>query len=335
MAESKNSKRVIFRPGEQKKFLLDVKEKIGGSWKNIAESLGVHPRTVSAWRNEENSLTFGALSILCELASCSMPSNIGVRDQYWYVGMAAQKGGVANYKINGKVGGDEKHRKEQWRKWWDDEGKLKLPQTKAKKVHIPEFSEEFAEFIGIILGDGGINKNQITITLNSVDDKEYSQFVESLVKNLFHIPIGTYQSLHALAKRLVISRTALVDYLTSDLVGLEKGNKVKQQVDIPQWVRSNEEYTKACIRGLLDTDGCVIIHRYQSKGKRYSYKKIGFTSHSYPLLRSVSAILSHLSIGHRVMKNQWEIRIEAQEEVRKYFQIIGTHNPKHLKRYKL
>jgi hypothetical protein len=36
-----------------------------------------------------------------------------------------------------------------------------------------------------------------------------------------------------------------------------------------------------------------------------------------------------------MMKNGWDIRIEARKDVEKYFQMVGTHNPKHLKRYKV
>ncbi len=331
MAESKNSKRVIFRPGEQKRFLLEVKEKIDVSWKSIAESLGVNPRTVSAWRNEENSLTFGALSILCELASFPIPADIEVRDQYWYVGMAAKKGGMVNYKINGKVGGDEKHRKEQWQKWWDDKGKFKLPQTKARTVSLPSSSEKLAEFIGIILGDGGVTRNQITITLHKEDDKEYSKFVKHLIGELFSVIPGEYIIPEKEAKRLVISRRLLVEYLGT--LGIKRGSKVKNQVDIPGWILTNTKYKKACLRGLIDTDGCIILHKYRSKGRIYRYKKISLTNRAYPLLLSASSILTKLGIQHRITKNCFEIRIEAQSEVEKYFQYVGTNNPKHLSRY--
>lgn len=114
---------------------------------------------------------------------------------------------------------------------------------------------------------------------------------------------------------------------------VEKGNKVRQQVDIPEWVKKKRPYAIACLRGLIDTDGCVIIHRYRSRGKLYRYGKIGYTSRSFPLLTAASGILSELGIGHRMMKGGYDIRIEAMEEVKKYFQIVGTSNPKHLKRY--
>jgi intein/homing endonuclease len=198
----------------------------------------------------------------------------------------------------------------------------------------PEFSEELAEFVGIMLGDGGMSEHQMTVTLHRVTDKAYSLYVRRLIKKLFGLKAGIYCDRQFLADSIVISRTNLVKY-SMERLGLKKGNKVRQQVDIPLWVKGNERYRVACLRGLVDTDGCVILHKYLSKGKAYCYKKIGFTSRSYPLLSSVSTILLGIGIRHRIMKNGWDIRIEAREEVEKYFRVVGTSNPKHWKRYKM
>ena len=83
----------------------------------------------------------------------------------------------------------------------------------------------------------------------------------------------------------------------------------------------------------MDTDGCVVIHRYKSKGKIYCYKKLSFTSRSLPLLNSVKNILTELKIKNRITKDNYEIRIDAKKDVKRYFDIIGSHNPKHIMRY--
>jgi intein/homing endonuclease len=272
---------------------------------------------------------------ICQERCADIPKGISVKERYWYVSKGASAGGRAILEKYGSVGGDPEYRKKKWREWWEKEGKFhpsKITQPLSFKK--PAFSKDLAEFVGIILGDGGISRNQITVSLNRVTDREYSIFVRKLIQKLFDIPMGLYVSKRSLVDRIVISRTALVSYLT-DVLGLMNGNKVRQQVDVPEWVMRNQSYAISCVRGLIDTDGCIIIHRYLSKGKEYHYKKIGFTSRSHPLLRSVSVILSDLRIKHRMMKNGWDIRIEARKDVEKYFQMVGTHNPKHLKRYKV
>jgi transcriptional regulator with XRE-family HTH domain len=334
MAESSNSKRVIFPPGEQKKFLEQAREKLGLDLKTLARLVGTGVRNLSTWQQEKGTMTLFAVERLCEEAELPFPQSVEVKESFWYTVEAAKKGGKARYEKYGVVALDEKKRKQKWREWWEREGQYKeLPITKPLPFQKPEFSKELAEFIGILLGDGGISDYQITITLNSVDDKEYSQFVEQLVNNLFHIPVGTYQHTHDLARRIVISRIGLVEHLTSDLIGLYKGNKITNQVDIPPWIMANKDFQKACMRGLMDTDGGVVIHRYRSNGKMYQYKKLSFTSRSYPLLLGASQILANLGIQHRITKNRCDIRVESQKEVEKYFLQIGSSNPKHTTRY--
>lgn len=258
---------------------------------------------------------------------------VTIRDPYWYTTKGASVGGMATVKKYGRVGGDEIYRKEKWRDWWQKEGRFKPSKIiRPSPFKKSSFSEELAEFVGIVLGDGGISEHQVTVTLNGVTDKKYLTFVKNLIKKLFCVPIGFYADKRSFACRVVISRKALVDYLV-DVVGLKRGNKVRQQVDIPVWIKENRRYSIACVRGLIDTDGCAIIHQYFSKGKKYRYKKVGFTSRSYPLLKSVSDTLFDLKIKNRISKDGWNVRIEARKDVERYFELVGTNNPKHRGRF--
>lgn len=335
MAELLNSKRVFFPKGKQQEFLLQSKEQLCVTWQEIAEISGTSLRNLNDWRNEKISMSFVAMEKICKKRKCTIPRRMTVKDAYWYVTKGAKAGGKAIVKKYGIVGGDQEYRRKKWREWWEKEGKFRPSKiTQPLPFKKPKFSEELAEFVGILLGDGGISEHQITITLNSVTDKEYLKFVQKLIKKLFQIPVGFYSHNHSLARRIVISRTALVEYLI-DTIGLKQGNKVKQQIEIPQWIKGNRQYSIVCVRGLIDTDGCIIIHRYLSKGKRYCYKKVSFTNRSYPLIQSVSDILSNIGIKNRIVKDKWDVRIEARKDVEKYFKAVGTHNPKHLNRYKM
>lgn len=335
MAEQLNIKRAIFPKGEQSRFLFQSKEQFFGTWNALAEVSGISKRNLFDWRNERFSMSLFAVKQICKRRKIELPMNIIVKEAYWFLKRGAVGGGKAIVKKYGIVGGDQEHRKKKWREWWEREGKFKSSEiTRALSFKKPKFSKDLAEFVGIMLGDGGINKYQFTITLNTLTDKKYSKFVQNLSKNLFEVPVGVCLNKKFLAERIIVSRVALMSFLV-DTVGLEKGNKVKQQVDIPSWIKDDKGYYVACLRGLIDTDGCIILHKYFSKGKEYCYKKIGFTSRSHPLLRSVSEILMILGIKHRTMKNGWDIRIEARKDVEKYFQVVGTHNSKHLERYKI
>jgi len=334
MAESLNSKRAVFPTGKQKDFLLNAKESLCVDWNELAGICGTSPRNLNDWKNEKISMSSIAVERICKKRKCAIPKEIILKDAYWYVTKGAKAGGEAIVRKYGSVGGDPEYRKKKWWEWWEKEGKLHPPKImQALPFAKPDFSEDLAEFVGIILGDGGMSTHQITVTLHRVTDREYSLFVRALIYGLFEITAGEYKNKDCLADSIVISRIGLVEYCTETL-GLKRGNKVKQQVDIPEWIRKNILYGVACLRGLIDTDGCVILHRYISGGKEYGYPKLDFTSMSVPLLKSASSILSQLEIRHRMTKNGFSLRIESQEMVKRYFQLVGTHNPKHLKRYK-
>lgn len=152
-----------------------------------------------------------------------------------------------------------------------------------KPINRPQKSALLAEFFGIMLGDGGVSAYQIMITLNRFDDAEYILFVSNVVDTLFDIkPKVRMYSENSITKsvgRIEISRRDLVEFLTQN--GLVLGNKVRQQATVPKWILENKEYRIACLRGLIDTDGCVYKNTYIVSGKMYTYKKLLFQIDRY------------------------------------------------------
>lgn len=334
MAESFKCKRARFPKGKQGEFILDAKERLSLTWKELSEILGISTRNLIDWKNEKISLPIGAVKIICKKTNRSIPKDINILDRYWYTKKGARKGGMAVLKKYGKIGGDENIRKKKWKEWWEKEGKfLDGRITSPWSFKKPEKNAELAEFVGIVLGDGGISKKQVTITLHRITDSEYAKYVKRLVKNLFVVEMGVYENPRYLANDLSISRVELVEYLVKE-VGLKIGNKLKNQADIPVWIKNDKNFCAACLRGLVDTDGSVFTHQYVSKGKKYGYTKMSYCSRSATLLKSASMILKDLDISHRITKNGFEIRIESQGDLKKYFLLIGSNNPKHLKKIK-
>ena len=332
MAEPVNSKRVEFSKGFQNKFILSVQKKTSLGANDLARLVGVHRRTVTDWRREKFLITFGALRKLCKRAGLSMPSNIKIKDQFWYISKGAKKGGRSLIRKYGRVPVDPEYRKEKWRQRWERVGRFdpnSIPNV-SLPFRNPKPSSELAEFFGIMMGDGGMTSRQISITLHHIDDLEYCHYVVKLIEKLFKvIPSVTHVSSKSINK-IEVSRTGLVTYLHS--LGIVIGNKIKQQLDIPRWIKIDPNFTKACVRGLIDTDGCVFTNRYKVNNKQYSYKKIDFASASAPLRESMISILRDLGMTPSV--NGIHVRLNSRPDVERYFKIIGSHNPKHLKRYK-
>ncbi len=304
---------------------------MGVDSQGLSRMLGVHMRTLSDWKREKFSMPLGAVRYICRESDASFPSNAKIQDQYWYIHEAARKGGEAVIKKYGRVPVDKEFRDRKWREWWNKNGASNLPAAfKKLPLFKPKYSKELAEFFGIMMGDGGMSKRQISITLHHTDDLAYSKFVMRLIKKLFRISPSIRHIPKSSANSIVVSRTNLVSYL--HLKGLPIGNKIKQGLDIPGWIKRNHKYFIPCIRGLVDTDGCIFINKYKVNGRWYAYKKLCLTSGSKPLRDTACAMLQKLGFKPQVTQ-EYDIRLNSQADVVRYFRLIGSHNPKHLKKY--
>ncbi|MBU6321350.1 MAG: hypothetical protein KGI78_02625 [Patescibacteria group bacterium] len=260
-----------------------------------------------------------------------IPHDVGYRERYSHMRDNAARAGRIRWEKYGRIG-DESRRRAAWMDWWNAVGKFKHSGAAIAgpiPIRKPRRSSELAEFCGIMLGDGGISNRQVSITLHGIDDRAYGVFVKKLMYKLFGIIPARYMKKDCRAFALVVSRTELVTFLTED-AGLVRGNKVRQAVDIPDWIKANPDYAMACLRGLVDTDGCIFTHRYRVKGTQYSYKKLSFTNASDRLRLSAARILSACNLYPRLTPNS--VRLDRKDDVARYLNVIGSHNPKHLKR---
>ena len=332
MAERHKSKRVKFPRNEQRNFLFLAKRKLVISWREFAVMLKISERNLSDWKREKITLPLNIVKLIRKRTGIRLSKNVKLLSPFWYTKKGARKGGLIVAKKYKIIGGNPERRIKKWREWWEKEGKFRKHPilNKSLPVKKPGCCAKLAEFIGIMLGDGGISQRQVSITLNRETDKEYIKFVRKMLKNLFGVSPSIYPDPNSKADALVISRTELVNYLTQKL-GLKIGNKVKQKIDIPKWVKQKKEYQIACLRGLVDTDGSVYKHKYTIKEKVYCYQKLSFCSLSPSLLFTVFEILKNLGLKPRICKDK-EIKIENTQNVRKYFETVGSNNKKHLKK---
>jgi len=200
-----------------------------------------------------------------------------------------------------------------------------------KDIAYPGRSAQLAEFMGILLGDGGLPGNhQVTITFNRNTDNEYAEYICTILKSLFSVGYGIRKRKDSKGADIVVSSSNLVDFLVKQ--GFITGNKVKNQIGLPSWILEKREYRLACLRGLIDTDGSLYLHRYKSDGKVYQYVKLCFTNRSVPLLDFVFKTLKELN--YKVYLHGNNVLIYSTFEVKRYLAEIGTHNSKHANRFK-
>lgn len=329
MVESFKDKVAIFRRGQQRAFIETVEKKYHID--TIAEMCSCSTRTIRDWRREKFNMRLSCVRSLAKQARIPMPRDMKIRDAYSHTSAAGRKGAHIVIQKYGRVPVDESRRRDQWRKWWDTTGKFKPVHRNffPKPTHRPPRTLELAEFIGTMMGDGGLSKYQACITLHHIDDRKYIDFVVERIQKLFHVTPALYHVPKDSIFNIVISRVEVVKYLHT--LGLPIGNKIKQKFDIPEWIQLNRKFSIACVRGLVDTDGSIFTHSYKVKGKWYRYKKLTFCTHSQPLQYSVAKILTDLGMRARI--SGYDVRLDSIADMEKYFALVGSSNPKHLERY--
>jgi len=222
--------------------------------------------------------------------------------------------------------------------WGQSKGGF-ISRGKTKVIQVPKESLKLAEFFGIMFGDGNVYRLKgyklgtysISIVGDSRHDKFYlTKYVKPLIESLFKIRVGVGKfkqkenypnSKNAM---FIISHSVqLVKFLESK--GLKAGNKIKNKLGIPKWIREKPNFLKVYIRGLFDTDGSV----YELLPHWPGLYQICLTCHNPILINEVRDGLISLRINcSKISRNK--IYITKKSELRKFLKQIGFRNPRHL-----
>jgi len=204
----------------------------------------------------------------------------------------------------------------------------------CKEVALPQKDENLAEFVGIMLGDGHVFSkvypntaiNVIKVAGNSKTEKPYLlHFVKPLIESLFDTKVSVYFN-KGNEVFLAVHGKNVVKFVGR--IGLPHGNKIKNKIPIPSWIFENNHYLKACIRGLIDTDGSI----YPLKPHYPNLLQICFKNMNPRLLGDVRTALRKL--GYHPSKITWnKVYLTRQAEIDRYVMEIGFSNQHHLRRY--
>lgn len=195
----------------------------------------------------------------------------------------------------------------------------------TRKLVLPNaYSDDIAEFFGIMIGDGHVSPKQIFVTLGT-KELEYAEYVSEIIQKVFKITpsIFTRPSVDRSNKyrNVYFGSVPAVKWLLSE--GLVH-DKVKSQVNVPRWIFTKDSYMKRFIRGFFDTDGSVYKLRYGIQ--------ISLTNFSAPLLLSLQTMLNTLGYKpSRISVNK--VYLTRVDDVQRFFREISPRNPKHLRRF--
>ncbi len=190
-------------------------------------------------------------------------------------------------------------------------------------------NKNLAEIVGIMLGDGGIYLNdnykirQVTISGNSENDKDYLiNYVKPLIEKEFNTKLSIKKHKTCKEIQLISQQKDTVEKLRS--IGIRTGNKKANNVGIPDWIFKNNKFVGACLRGIIDTDGCVA-----PKTKNHKAPSIWITSYIPQLREDITKAFNKLSFH----PSKWTTDsspyccLGKSEEVQRYFKEIGFSNP--------
>lgn len=139
--------RIQFQKGKQKEFLSKVKNKSKTTWENLAKKVNIKKGTLKSYYYEKRTMPKKIVDNLSEL----------FKIKYY------------NFRLL----------PENW-------GQLKAGKKNFKNLKVNTKSKEFAEIVGIILGDGHLSKNRkiVGIYLNKYTEEPYAKYVLRLFNKL-------------------------------------------------------------------------------------------------------------------------------------------------------
>lgn len=204
--------------------------------------------------------------------------------------------------------------------------KLSQDKLNFKKVKLPDKNDkDFAEFYGIMLGDGCIfsDMNGISITGDRISDYfYYYEHLNNLIFKLFAVHPKFYINSYDRTIRCVLYSRKITRHLKK--LGFPVGVKYNLNPEIPDYIFKDKKNLARLIRGLMDTDGSLSGH---PNSKIMIHLSITMES----LRDSVSDGLDCLGIKNG--KFSKGIMIYTPEKIGKFHKIIGFSNFKNLYKY--
>lgn len=324
--------RIFFEDTARDYYFRSLKRKSGYSWTLLAKTLSVSSRHLQDWRKGKYSFPQILANKVKDKFNVDLPTKVVIKQDYSHIQQSAILGGIRRFAVYGSpatLEGRRKGGRNSARSRKRNPSGFKV----AKIISIPSRTSLLAEFIGAMLGDGGISLWQIHISLNRKTDKHYALYLILLIERLFIIKACLYERQANSTLEVVVSSVKLIAFLRKN--NLLVGNKIRQGLSIPKWIYMRTSWKRACLRGLFDTDGCTYIDYHSINGKTYAHIGLAFTSYSAPLLQDIYSVLQSLFYSPtRSTKNR--ILLRKEKEIYKFFKEIKPSNVRHtivLKRF--
>ena len=189
---------------------------------------------------------------------------------------------------------------------------LKNKFRNQRHINLPKYSDDLAEFTGILLGDGHLSKTQLVISLG-LKEFEYLKYIVFLFKNIFKIK-PKFMTRNSGHRDIYFGSVTLVRFFKS--MGLVE-NKVASQVGIPKWISTKRSYQRRFLRGLFDTDGSIYKLKFGDQ--------ISLCNRSFPLLKGARLMLLNLNYKPSQVSG-YNIYLTKRDNLLRFANEIGSSN---------
>ncbi|MBI2044710.1 hypothetical protein HYT23_01490 [Candidatus Pacearchaeota archaeon] len=323
------NKRVVFPKGFQSKFIKNIKEKTGLSWKELANKLSVNEGSLSkAYRFELCNIPYDLFTKMIGLIkeneeNLIKTSNLKVIEEKVIIGrrvFGEQKKmfGPINIKFKNK-------------NLLLDISKVRFSKYDlSKEIKLPlKLTPDLAEEIGMQFGDGFLSSRRYDYRLkgNPNNEKEYYlDYIKPLFKKLYNCDLKIKDFKTSFGFELYSQ--AVWEFKTKAL-GIKPG--VKYNLFIPNKLKvNNMGILSAFIRGLFDTDGSISFKSKYGYEKYYPTIEISLTSKK--VIKDVAEILSMMGFKPWVgfNKKYGRISLYGIGAFKRYKELIGWSSQKNL-----
>lgn len=209
--------------------------------------------------------------------------------------------------------------------------KCKYFSSGQRKCKLPKkFNNDLAYLIGVLHGDGSLNKNKKFVTITCSYGPYLKDVVKPIIDDTFEIKSNLRKIDSQKYYRLEIGNKVIHSFLSLFCpIGKKKG-----KLKIPEFILSNENLLKIYLGGFFDTDGCIS----RTKKNRFYFS---FMQSDKKIVEEIFESLKKLNIdinpprksispaSPRDRKNkiiEWRIDIASHKTLCKFLRSIEFRN---------
>lgn len=194
-----------------------------------------------------------------------------------------------------------------WRAKMKKEGKIRSAYPDLLK------NGDLAELIGVVLGDGHIDKCPRTDGLMIFSNSNNNGFIERyslLIERIFDKKPTALRA----GKGINCIRIRIYQKKITDRLEVPAGNRSNLKIEIPEWISKNREFLIRYLRGLYEAEACFCVHKPTG-----TYKLL-FSNRNESLRKIVFDGLEALGFHPHISGHQ--VQISRKEEVYKCKELL-------------